>query len=773
MQKSKRTSCYHSISIHRFPWSRNVVEKKEPKAQSPSASLSVSSRRKQRLKKTNTDKSIKQISSSKSTKSAKNPRSGHSQKTVKKETGLQAEAETPTKSSGQKNENQASIRRLIPSISPKMFSRRWSLLRGESGQHANDSNRSRKNAPNAANPSNRQSKIASVRQSSIKKPPHPQSKEANKDLQPTDKETSYVDRLLNRLSNSHPSAPVSAQPKERNNKQGDHSISSRKSKKMKSQNSLKANSKKSQKKSKVVESNVEKPNLSPSPSKAPSSTPKSQKAVQKAVNTKSPLAAGVKKSPVSSSPNTPLLPSVPVRRSRRYFYTKDEDPGSIGQSSETVAPVKAPIKDTPAPNTTPIPTPNSNVDKEEEEKSSDESESERSNKDGEVLEQERNVDQKPQKLQTVKVVVRPGEPVPINNEQADRIAKLRANAPKPKPQPKNAKEVKIHEKRIFKQKNDYPTMNDVVSDWDSVNEQKFQNEKKEKNPQPPEKTNNGQVWSSSLNKMRAFDFQILSISTFIVLAALLLFNELSLALISIYEGGNYSVVVNKSELIIHFENQRVDRSEDTEHVTMNVSGCVLKLVIKPTDDFPTTQIMSYNEKVPVTPLFVGNDLNFTKEHIRNFLEDEQVFVDLRCPTNFERHGKTYTVNIKIDGKFPRGYKLYSDVSLDYGNYKEEEKSADMSTIIWSVVGGLAGIGVIGLFGYFFYLYCWRERREENQTNRQSTVTQPVEKTQQSQQNTEQLENAKKTKQLDGYKKRVIALEEQYNKSKQETKRTDV
>ncbi|KAI6225716.1 hypothetical protein M3Y95_00726400 [Aphelenchoides besseyi] len=470
-----------------------MSSKKEANAQSPS----TSSRRRFRLKRTNKDKSTKQVNSSKSTKSAKSPRNGHSKKKdVEKEAGPQAQAaEASTKAPEQKKDSQRSIRRLIPSISPKAFRRRWSSLRGRNVQNGNDSDRSHKNVPPAAaNQSNLQSKVVSIPQPSTKakeQPLHPQSKQANKNLQPSEKERLYVDRLLKRNSDDKAPVPVSAQVKDQSKKQQEHSTSSKKNKKVNSEKLAKTDSKKSQKKPKVVEAKVAQPQQSPSPSKAPSSTPKSQKVVKKEVKAKSPFAVAVKPSPVTSSPNTPRLPPVPSRTPRRYCHSKDEVPGSVVKVQNPVPDAKTPLKSPPAPNTTPTPTPN--VKEEKEDDSSDESESEHSINADEVLEQERNAGQKPEELQPVKVtkppkvIVRPGEPLPMDKENADRIAKLRANAPKPKPQPKNAKEAKIHENRIFKLKHDYPTMNDVLSDWDSADEAKVHNEKKKKNSQSPEK----------------------------------------------------------------------------------------------------------------------------------------------------------------------------------------------------------------------------------------------------------------------------------------------
>ncbi|KAI6178679.1 hypothetical protein M3Y98_00526900 [Aphelenchoides besseyi] len=437
------------------------------------------------------------VNSLKSTKSAKSPRSGRSRKKdVEKDADPQAQAEVSTKALAQKKESQGSIRRLIPSISPKMIRRRWQSMRGKDVQNRNNSDRSRKNVPiAAANQSNRQPKVASVRQPSAKakEQPHPQSKQANKNLQPSENERSYVDRLLKRNLDLRSLRERKIATKSNKNTQ----LRAKKSKKMNIQKSPKTDSKKSQKKPKVIEPKIVEPKVeqlkpSPSPSKALSSMPKSQKVVKKAVKEKSPVAAAVKPSPITSSPNTPLLPPVPSRTPRRYCHTKDEDPGSIGQSKEQVPDAKTPLKSPPAQNATPVLIPSANVEKDKEESSSDESESEDSIHADEVLEQERKAGQKPEELQPVKVTkppkvtVRPGELIPMNKEDANRIAKLRANAPKPKPQPKNAKEAKIHEDRIFKLKHDYPTMNDVLSDWDSADEAKVQNEKK-KSQSSPEK----------------------------------------------------------------------------------------------------------------------------------------------------------------------------------------------------------------------------------------------------------------------------------------------
>ncbi|KAI6223428.1 hypothetical protein M3Y95_00889100 [Aphelenchoides besseyi] len=261
--------------------------------------------------------------------------------------------------------------------------------------------------------------------------------------------------------------------------------------------------------------------------------------------------------------------------------------------------------------------------------------------------------------------------------------------------------------------------------------------------------------------MRAFGFQVLLISTFVVLTVLLFFNESSLAYVLINGGGNYKVVVNKSELFLKVQCRHLSYEDfEEEQVTMDVGGCVLELLIKPAEKLPTTQIKSYNDIAPQTPLFVGEQLKFTKQHMLNIHDLPPSSLEFGCATKFERDGETYIVDIKVDGKFPRDYLLYSNNSIVYEESKEE--AVDTSTIVFSIVGGLLGIAVVALFGYFIYLCCWRERRENNQTVRQPTVTQQTDKVQESQQNTEQLNNAKKGKQLGDYKNRVIALEEQYN-----------
>uniref|UniRef100_A0A7E4VYY6 INCENP_ARK-bind domain-containing protein n=1 Tax=Panagrellus redivivus TaxID=6233 RepID=A0A7E4VYY6_PANRE len=53
-------------------------------------------------------------------------------------------------------------------------------------------------------------------------------------------------------------------------------------------------------------------------------------------------------------------------------------------------------------------------------------------------------------------------------QEEDRVAKLRANAPKPRTFARNTYEDKIAAGKIVRRKHDYPTMNDIKSDWDST-----------------------------------------------------------------------------------------------------------------------------------------------------------------------------------------------------------------------------------------------------------------------------------------------------------------
>uniref|UniRef100_A0AC35FRX2 Uncharacterized protein n=1 Tax=Panagrolaimus sp. PS1159 TaxID=55785 RepID=A0AC35FRX2_9BILA len=67
--------------------------------------------------------------------------------------------------------------------------------------------------------------------------------------------------------------------------------------------------------------------------------------------------------------------------------------------------------------------------------------------------------------------------------EGERLRKLRENAPKPKVLKRNSWEEKVAGGKVFRRKHEYPTMNDVVSDWES--EESSENPRKDQPPGTP------------------------------------------------------------------------------------------------------------------------------------------------------------------------------------------------------------------------------------------------------------------------------------------------
>ncbi|KAI6171936.1 hypothetical protein M3Y98_00917500 [Aphelenchoides besseyi] len=425
---------------------RNELSSTRPQSSNKS---STASRRTWRKEKTDVEKSVKQ-ESSKSSKSLKSSRLIKKTDKVDKTSSKKVDESSRSSKSIRKKQVGLSVGRSIPeALSPK--SPRHKL----STRNEDASTRSRKRPAISANSSLRQPRLF-ARQSLPQRPNlHPQSTAANKLLQPSDKEMRYVEKLIQ--SKNASTSSIGLHSKSKSHAKSRVTFG----KKKKKDESSKSQKKSKVEKPKVVKAKEESAKILRSPTKpqitTPKSNPKSPKPNPKSPrpNPKSPKIAAEKatlpKTPVepssaTTSPRTSPFISCQASSSRHYLYTKDEDLGSLNQSGKEKK--KTNSADEPD---------KKSLGQSKNWSTKTKTETEHSINCDEVLKNEREAEQiqndvKPTKApKQTKVAVVPSALPFIGPEDAERIAKLRANAPKPKPQPKNPKE-----------------MNDVISDWESV-----------------------------------------------------------------------------------------------------------------------------------------------------------------------------------------------------------------------------------------------------------------------------------------------------------------